>query len=97
MHSKAFIFFLADVIIIVAIVSLSVFWDDLGLGGDKGPLGFITLLIFPIALSGFIVACAEKKNALTWIGLIGNLVVILVFIFLITIFVNDIFSLLAGR
>ena len=85
MKSKAFMLFILNGLIIVTIV-LTFYWDSLGLSENYIPLAMATTVAFGISITGLMLGFAEKRGSLTlntWIGIIGNLIVICFFVFLV--------------
>ena len=86
MKSKAFVFFIVSGLIIVGIFIVAIFWDTLGLSKNYMDLSMATMIAFGISITGLILGFSEKRNSLTlksWIGIVGNLIVIGFFAFIV--------------
>ncbi len=84
--SKTFNLFLLSIIIIGLTLLIATFWNALGLASNKIPLAISIMISFGISIAGLILGLTELKQSKTqkiWIGLIGNILVILFFIFMI--------------
>lgn len=84
--SKTFNLFLFSAIIIGITLLIATFWNALRLGSNKIPLAISIMISFGISIAGLILGLTELKQANTWnirIGLIGNILVILFFIFMV--------------
>ncbi len=84
--SKTFNLFLFSAIIIGLTLLIATFWNALGLGSNKIPLAISIMISFGISIAGLILRLTELKQANTRnirIGLIGNILVILFFIFIV--------------
>jgi hypothetical protein len=85
-NSKSFRLFLISFIIILITLFLATFWNSLGFGKNKIPLAVAITITFGISLAGLILSFTEikgKHGIEQWIGLIGNTLIILFFIFII--------------
>lgn len=83
--SRTFKLFLLSMFILVLTFLLAAFWDVLGMGTNKIPLAILITITFGISIAGLILGIYEFKKAKTikqWIGLIGNILVILFFVFM---------------
>ncbi|KJF42062.1 hypothetical protein [Draconibacterium sediminis] len=84
--SKSFQLFILSFIIIGLTFLIATFWDMLELGANKIPLAISMTITFGISIAGVILGITELKKAKEkkkWIGVIGNMLVLLLFIFMI--------------
>ena len=89
--SKSFNLFLFSIIIIALTLLIATFWNALGLGSNKIPLAISIIIAFGVGLAGLILGLSELKQAKSgklWIGLIGNILVIIFFVFMIIFSLN---------
>lgn len=78
-------FFVSGALIILNLIIASL-WESLNLGENKIPLAISIIIAFIISLIGFIIGIKEIKNnksGKAWTGLVGNLIVIFFFVFVI--------------
>ena len=71
--------FILSGLIIIGTIVLTFYWDSLGLSENAITLAMATTVAFGISITGLMLAFAEKRGPLTvksWIGIIGNLIVI---------------------
>ena len=86
MKSKVFLLFIVSGLIIIGIIFLTIYWDSLRLSENYIPLAMATTVAFGISITGLMLGFAEKRGSLslkTWIGIIGNLIVIGFFVFIV--------------
>lgn len=86
MKSKAFMLFILSALTIIGTIVLTFYWDSLELSENYIPLAMATTIAFGISIAGLILGVVEKRSSLTlktWIGIIGNLVVIGFFVFIV--------------
>jgi hypothetical protein len=86
MKSKIFILFILSGLIIIGTIVLAFFWDIFGLTENYIPLAMATTVAFGISITGLMLGVAEKRRSLTvntWIGIIGNLIVVGFFVFIV--------------
>jgi len=86
MKSKALMLFILSGLIIIGTIVLAFFWDVFGLAENDIPLAMATTVAFGISFTGLMLGFAEKRSSLTlntWIGIIGNLIVIGFFVFIV--------------
>src|SRR6186713_297591 len=86
MKSKALMLFILSGLIIIGTIVLAFFWDVFGLAENYIPLAMATTVAFGISITGLMLGFAEKRSSLTlntWIGIIGNLIVIGFFVFIV--------------
>jgi hypothetical protein len=92
MKSKAFGLFITSGLILIGTFTASAFWQDLGYGKNFIPLGVSTTIAFAVSIAGLIIGLGERKNSptvKTWIGLIGNFIVVGLFAVLIIYVINN--------
>lgn len=80
--TKSFGLFAISLIIIGLTILLATFWDSFGLGANKIPLAISVTVAFGISIAGLVLGLVEIKNNKTkklWIGLIGNILIIIFF------------------
>ena len=86
MKSKAFMLFILSGLIIIGTIVLAFFWDVFGLAENYIPLAMATTVAFGISITGLMLGFAEKRSSLTLntlIGIIGNLIVVSFFVFIV--------------
>ena len=86
MKSKVFLLFVVSGLIIIGTIVLILYWDSLVLSENYIPLAMATTVAFGISITGLMLGFAEKRGSLTlktWIGIIGNLIVIGFFVFIV--------------
>ncbi|MBI3219881.1 MAG: hypothetical protein HYZ44_10240 [Bacteroidetes bacterium] len=79
MKSKTFNLFILSAGILVAAFLLTIFKETLGLGDNAMLIGAIATLAFGIGIAGLIIGLGEIRNShtpKTWVGLIGNILVV---------------------
>lgn len=77
--------FIVSGLIIVGTIVLTIYWNSLQLAENYIPLAMATTVAFGISITGLMLGFAEKRGSLTlktWIGIIGNLIVIGFFVFI---------------
>ena len=78
--------FILSGLTIIGTIVLTLYSDALERSENYIPLAMATTVAFGISVAGLILGIGEKRNSLTaktWIGIIGNLIVIGFFVFLI--------------
>ncbi|MEJ7643711.1 MAG: hypothetical protein WKF87_03895 [Chryseolinea sp.] len=83
MTSKTLKLFTLSGLILIGAFLLSMFKTRLGLGDNLMLVGAIATLSFGISIAGLLNGLGEIKNSKTsktWIGLIGNLIVVGLFV-----------------
>jgi hypothetical protein len=83
MQSRTFRLFLISGLFLLGAILASTFWDALGLGENKIPLGVAATIAFGTSIAGVVIAFGEIRKLRTvklWIGLAGHLIVLGVFI-----------------
>jgi hypothetical protein len=86
MKSKVFTLFILNGLIIIGTIVVALYWDSLGLSYNYMPLAMATTVAIGIRITGLMLGFAEKRDSLTlkaWIGIIGNLIVIGFFAFIV--------------
>ena len=84
--SKSFNLFLISAVIISLTILIATFWNALGFGTNKTPLAISIIITFGISIAGIIFGINELKqvkNRKLWFGIIGNILVIVFFVFMI--------------
>lgn len=77
--------FVSSLIIILTLIIAS-FWESLNLGENKFLLAISIIIAFIISLIGLIIGVKEikyNKTGKAWTGIIGNLIVIFFFVFIV--------------
>ena len=83
MKSRTFKLFLFSGSLLLGTISITTFWDALGLGENKVGLAVTTTIAFGISVAGLIVGFSEMKKLKApkfWVGFFGHFVVVGVFV-----------------
>jgi hypothetical protein len=83
MKSRTFRLFVISGLLLLGTILMSTFWDTLGLGENKIPLGVAATIAFGISIAGLVIAFGEIKKSKTvklWIGLVGHFIVVGIFV-----------------
>ena len=86
MKSKVFVLFMISGLIIIGSIVLIFHWDSIEFSENYLPLAMATTIAIGISIAGLLLGFAEKRSTLTlktWIGIIGNLIVISFFAFIV--------------
>lgn len=73
---------------VIAIIVLTVYWDLHGQSENYVPLAMATTIAFGLSMAGLMLGFAEKRRSLTlntWIGIVGNLLVVGFFVLIVLI------------
>ena len=84
MASKSFLLFVLSGLIIFCIVALIIFWDSIRLEKNYIPMTMAATVTLGASVSGLVAGFFERKhgaNLTTWIGIIGNLIILGFFVF----------------
>ena len=83
MGSKSFLLFVLSGLTILGIITLAILWDSIRLERNYIPLTMAATVALGASLGG-LMAGFNEKNGLTplktWIGIIGNLIILGIFI-----------------
>ncbi len=86
MESTTFRLFVISGLLLLGTILISTFWDALGLGENKIPLAVAVTITFGISIAGLVIGFGEIKKSRTvplWIGLVGHVSVVAIFIWII--------------
>lgn len=87
MKSKSFTLFVLSLVLLIFSAILSIVWESLNSGPKNfviiGLFGFLGLLIGTVGAFFGIYEIRKRKGVKTWVGLIGNLLFFLLFIYVI--------------
>jgi len=84
MASKSFVLFVLSGLIIFATIALAIFWDSIRLERNYIPLTMAATVALGVSIGGLMAGVTEKKGPAawkTWIGIIGNLIILAFFVF----------------
>ena len=84
MGSKSFALFVLSGLIIFATITLAIFWDSIRLERNYIPLTMAVTVAFGVSVGGVMAGFTERhgsENLQTWIGIIGNLIILGCFVF----------------
>jgi hypothetical protein len=83
MKSKTFILFAISALVLIGALLISIFKENIGLGEDLRIVGAIATVAFGTSIAGLVIGFGEikrNKNLGNWIGIIGNLLILGMFI-----------------
>jgi hypothetical protein len=83
MKSKTFILFAISALVLIGALLISIFKENIGLGEDLRIVGAIATVAFGTSIAGLVIGLGEikrNKNLGNWIGIIGNLLILGMFI-----------------
>ncbi len=86
MKSKTFILFAISGLVFIVAFLISIFKESFGLGEDPRIIGAVATVAFGTSIAGLVLGLGEIKRNKTsgnWIGLIGNLLLVGMFILII--------------
>jgi hypothetical protein len=83
MKSKTLMLFAISALILVGALLISIFKENIGLGEDLRIIGVVATVAFGTSIAGLVLGISEiKRNSSSknWIGIIGNLLIVAMFI-----------------
>jgi hypothetical protein len=83
MRSKSFVLFLLSGLTIFATITLAILWDSIRLERNYIPLTMAASVALGASFGGLMAGFTEKRSSTplkTWIGIIGNLIILGTFI-----------------
>jgi len=83
MKSKTFILFAFSGLVFTGAFLISIFKESIGLGEDLRIIGAVATVAFGTSIAGLVIGLGEikrNKTSRNWIGVLGNLLVVGMFI-----------------
>ena len=84
--TKSFGLFIISAILIIITLIIATFWNAMGLGQFKPILTVPIIIAVGISVAGLVLGITEykkKRDIKFWVGIIGNIIVFLFFVYII--------------